>query len=89
MLEIPLDKELTANCLVETCTKVEELILAVMVKYGLNRMQLPLWLQESLINDHLMVWFVLGPSVQRGCIKLQSRGQNAPKITCGGSYNEP
>ena len=32
MLEIPLDKELTANCLVETCMKLEELILAVMVE---------------------------------------------------------
>ena len=31
VLEIPLDKELTANCLVETHTKLEELILAVMV----------------------------------------------------------
>ena len=42
--EIPLDKELTANCLMETCTKLEELILAAMVEYGLNRVQLPLWL---------------------------------------------
>ena len=52
VLEIPLDKELTANCLVETCTKLKELILAAMVKYmyGLNRVQLPLWLQQSLIN---------------------------------------
>ena len=50
LLEIPLDKELTANCLVETCTKLEELISAAMVKYGLNRVQLPLWLQQSLIN---------------------------------------
>ena len=37
VLEIPLDKEPTANPLVETCTKLEELILAVMVKYGLTR----------------------------------------------------
>ena len=50
MLEIPLDKELTANCLVETCTKQEELILAAMVEYGLNRVQLPLWLKQSQIN---------------------------------------
>ena len=28
--------ELTANCLVETCTKLEEVILDVMVDYGLN-----------------------------------------------------
>ena len=34
VLEIPLDKELTANCLVETRTKLEELIPAAMVKYG-------------------------------------------------------
>ena len=51
VLEIPLDKELTANRLVETHTKLEELILVVMVKYGLNRVQLPLWLQQSLINS--------------------------------------
>ena len=50
VLEIPLDKELTANYLVETHTKLEELILAVMVEYGLKRVQLPLWLQQSLIN---------------------------------------
>ena len=50
VLEIPLDKELTANCLIETRTKLEKLIPAAMVKYGLNRVQLPLWLQQSLIN---------------------------------------
>ena len=44
VLEIPLDKELTAYCLVETCTKLKELIPAVMLKYGLDRVQLPLWL---------------------------------------------
>ena len=49
VLEIPLDKELTANCLVETRTKLE-LIQAAMVEYGLNRVQLPLWLKQSLIN---------------------------------------
>ena len=31
VLEIPVDKELTANCLVETHTKLRELILAAMV----------------------------------------------------------
>ena len=66
VLEIPLDKELTANWLVETRTKLEELIPAgaAMVKYGLNRVQLPLWLQQSLINGFswyslcwaIMVW---------------------------------
>ena len=50
MLEIPLDQELTANCLVESRTKLEELTPAAMVKYGLNRVQLPLWLKQSLIN---------------------------------------
>ena len=50
MLEISLDKELTANCLVETSTKIEELIPAAMVKYGLNKVQLPLWLKQPLIN---------------------------------------
>ena len=51
VLEILLDKEPAANCLVETCTKLEELILAAMVQYGLNRVQLPLWLKQSLINS--------------------------------------
>ena len=50
VLEIPLDKELPANCLIETCTKLEEVIPAAMIKYGLYRVQLPLWLQQSLIN---------------------------------------
>ena len=31
LLKIPLDKELTANYLTETCTNLEELILATMV----------------------------------------------------------
>ena len=52
MLESPLDKELTANCLVQTRTKLEELTPAAMVDYGLNRVQHPLWLQQSLIK-----WF--------------------------------
>ena len=42
VLDIPLDKELTANCLVETCMKLKELIPVVMVKYSMNRVQLPL-----------------------------------------------
>ena len=53
--EIPLDKELTANCPVETHTKLEELILGAMVDYGLNRVHRPLWLQQSLIKLFLMV----------------------------------
>ena len=31
LLEIPVDKEPTANCLVETCRKLGELVLAAMV----------------------------------------------------------
>ena len=71
VLEIPLDKELTSNCLIETHTKLEELILAAMVKYGMNRVRLPLWLKQSLINgsEFLMVWFVLGHSGQRTSVK--------------------
>ena len=64
MLEITLDKELTANYLVETRTKLKELIPAAMVKYGLNRVQLPMCLLQSLFNGFLMVWFVLGQSGQ-------------------------
>ena len=46
----PLDKELTDNCVIETCKKLEELIPTVMFKYGLTRVQLLLCLQQSLIN---------------------------------------
>ena len=56
MLEIPLDNEFTANCHVETRTKLEELIPAAMVKYGLNRVQVSLWLQQ-LVNGFL--WYGL------------------------------
>ena len=69
MLETPLDKELIANCLVDFRSKLEELILAAMVDYGLNRVQLPLWLQQSLIKWFLMVWFTLGHSGQRTSVK--------------------
>ena len=57
VLEIPLGKRLTANCLVETRTKLEELIPAAKVKYGLDRVQLPLWLPQSLIDGFL--WYGL------------------------------
>ena len=76
MLEIPLDKELTANCLVETGTKLEELILAAMVDYSLNRVQLPLWLQQSLIKWFRMVWFTLGHSGQRTYVKCAEAAWN-------------
>ena len=62
VFEIPLDKELTAICLIETRMKLEELILAAMVRYGLNRVQLPLWLVYSspwFMVSHGMV--CLGP----------------------------
>ena len=42
VLESLLDKELTANFLVETCTKLDKLILAVMMDYCLNRVTAPL-----------------------------------------------
>ena len=61
VLEISLDKEITANCLVETCTKLKELIPAAMVKYGLNSVQLPLCLQQSLING--FSWYGLSWTV--------------------------
>ena len=88
VLEIPLDKELTANCLVETRMKLKELIPVAMVKYGLNRVQLNLWLQQSLINgfswcglswakvvsEHLLS--VLRPRL------ITNQGRSALKITC-------
>ena len=43
VLEIPLDKEPTVNYLEEICTKLEELILAAIMKYGVTRIQLLLW----------------------------------------------
>ena len=78
-LGIPLDKELTANYLVETRTKLEELIKAAMVEYGLKRIQLPLWLQQSLING--FSWYGLSWAtvanickVCWGNMELQSQG---------------
>ena len=56
VLEIPLEKELAANCLVETHTKLLKLIRAAMVKYDLNT-QLFLWLLQSLINS--ISWYGL------------------------------
>ena len=55
MFEIPVNKELTANCLIETFAKLEELILAAVVKYGLIRV--------TAVPDewYLMIWFVFGP----------------------------
>ena len=52
-----------------TGTTLEELIPAAMDKYGLNRVQLPLWLQQSLINGVFMEWYVLGQSGQRTSVK--------------------
>ncbi len=42
VLEIPLDKELTANCLVETRTKLGELIRAAMVHMWADQGSAPL-----------------------------------------------
>ena len=75
-----LDKKLTANFLVETRTKLEELTPNSMVEYGVNRVQLSVWLQQSLIMvSHGMV--CLGPQwsaniceVCWGLVKLQSQG---------------
>ena len=69
VLEIPFDKGLIANCLVETCTELEELILAAMVEYALNRVQLPLWLQQSLMNGLSRYGLSLGHSGQRASVK--------------------
>ena len=73
--EFPLDKELTADCLVETRTKLEELIPAAMVKYGLNRVQLSLWLQQSLING--FPWYGLS-----WAIRVSEHLQNVLRL-CG------
>ena len=59
MLKIPLDKELTAYCLVETRTKLEELIPAAMVDYGLNRVSAPV---VAAVPDKMVshgIWFTL------------------------------
>ena len=39
----------------ETCMKLQELILAAMVDYGLDSVQRPLWLQQALIKGFNMV----------------------------------
>ena len=59
-----------------------------MVKYGLNRVQLPLWLEQSLINGVSWYGFVLGQSGQRTSVKyaevkLNSKvwGHSTLKIT--------
>ena len=58
VLEIPWDKELTANCLVETRTKLEELIQAAMVAIWFKKgTTAPLRLQQSLM--HGFSWFGL------------------------------
>ena len=86
VLEIPLDKKLTANCLVETRTKLGLLITAAMVDYS-HRIQCLLWLQQSLIKWLLMVWFTLGHSQLTSvkCAKAVSNykaGGSALKLIC-------
>ena len=46
-----------------------ELIPAAMVEYGLNKVQLPLWLQQSLINGFSWHGLSLGHSGQRTSVK--------------------
>ena len=61
MFEILLGKELTANCLVETHMKLDELILAAIVEYSRNSVQPPLRMQQSLINGfscHGLSWAI-------------------------------
>ena len=73
----------------ETRTKLEELIPAAMVDYGLNRLQRPLWLQQSLIKWFHMLWFTVGHSGLRTTVKCaeatwnyKAGGHSALKITC-------
>ena len=72
-LKISVTKDLTANCLEETSTKFE-LILAAVVECGLNRVQLPLWLQQSTI----MVFYCLiclGPKWSVKICKMSCKNQ--------------
>ena len=75
MLEIPLGKQLTANFLIETCTKLKELNPAAIVKCGLTRVQLPLWLPQSLMW-YFIGWYVLGHSGQRASVKSAEAAWN-------------
>ena len=75
-LEIALDKELTDNCLMETCTKLEQLIQVAMVDLDLNRVQLPLWLQQSLINGFSWYGLALGHSGQGTSLKCAEAAWN-------------
>ena len=43
---------MNANCLAETCTKLEELIPAAMVKYGLTNVQLASFI-HIVVGEHL------------------------------------
>ena len=61
---------------VETRTKLEELIPAAMVIYGLNRVQRPLWLQQFLIKWFPMVWFPLDHSGQQTSVKCAEAAWN-------------
>ena len=72
VLEISLDKELTANCLLGTRTKPEEPMQAMTIKYGMTRVQLPLWLQQW----YLMEWYVLCHSSQQTSVKCAEAAWN-------------
>ena len=60
VLEIPLEKELILNCLVETCTKLGEMILAAIVLCGLIGNHTLSGLQRTLYDD-IFVMVLLGP----------------------------
>ena len=70
VLKIPLDKELTANCLMETRTKLEG------TDPGCDKVQHPLRLQQSLIKWFLMVWFIKGHSSQGTFVKFAEAALN-------------
>ena len=76
MLETSLDNELTANYLVDTRTKLKELIPPAMVDYGLNRVQHLLWSQQSIIKLFLMIWFSLDHSGQRTSVECAEAAWN-------------
>ena len=67
--------------LVETRTKLEERerIPAAMVDYDLNRVQRPLWLQQSLIKWFLLVWLTFVTPYTRDLSLLRDFGIRLPK----------
>ena len=84
---IPLDKKPTANCLAQTRTEQEELILAAMLKCGLTSSPCGC-ISPCLIVFHKMVclepqWSANICKVHGGRVELQKSGRHsALKITC-------